>query len=164
MQVTISFTEALALATAREPLPQFARPPSVDGSVVSAKVELSLVPNAPYWVRILGVVDVTARLASYSDGVLIVVVTTRVRGLPAHKMLPLFAGLVADQLRQHGLPPGSVEVRRDDGQTVLAVHVQDVLDTLTYGVTLTDLRLIDETFYVAVTVGTVRLRQPAPSL
>lgn len=158
MQVAIPFTEALALATARAPLPEFVRPPSVAGSVLSTTADLSLVPNAPFWARILGVVDVTARPASYSDGVLIVDVTTHVRGMPAHKLLPYFSGLIDNTLRRQGLPPGVVEVRRDEGGPVLAVHVQDALDTVASGVTVTDLRLTDETFHAAATVGTVRLR------
>ena len=162
MQVAIPFTEALSLATAREPLPPLVRAVSIQGAVVHAEIDLRLIPNAPTALRFAaaaaGTVMVTARLTGFAAGVATIAVTAHARALPAHKLLGYLSGPIDDALRRQGLPPGLVEVRRGDGDPVLAVRVQDAVDTLASGVNVTSLGLSDDTIYAAVTVGTVRLR------
>ena len=162
MQVAIPFTEALALATAREPLPPLVRSLSAQGSVVHAEIDLHHIPNAPPALRFVasavGTVALTARLTGYEEGVVTIAVTAHARALPAHKLLGYLSGPIEDALRRQGLPPRLVEVRRGEGDPVLVVHVQDAVDTKASGVTVTGLGLTDETIYAAVTLGTVRLR------
>lgn len=158
MQLAIPFTEALALATAREPLPPLVRSVRTQGSVVHAEIDLREVPNVPWPVQMLGTVPVTARLVSFGDGVATVAVTAHVRALPVHKLLPYVIGLIDAALRRQGLPPGLVEVRRDEGGPVLAIRVQDAVNTQVDGITVTGLGLRDDVIYAAATVGTVRLR------
>ena len=162
MQLAIPFTEALALATARDPLPPLVRSVRTEGSVVHAEIDLRMIPDAPTALRLaaaaVGTVAVTARLSGFGDGVALVAVTAHARALPAHKLLGYLSGPIDDALRRQGLPPGLVEIRRGEGDPVLAIHVQDAVDTRATGITVTGLGLTEGVIYVAATVGTVRLR------
>ena len=162
MQLAIPFTEALALATAREPLPPLVRSVRSEGSVVHAEIDLRAIPDAPTALRLaaaaVGTVLVTAQLQAFGDGVAIVAITAHARALPAHKLLGYLTGPIDDALRREGLPPGLVEVRRGEGDPVLAIRVQDAVNTKAQGILVTGLGLTDDVIYASANVGTVRLR------
>lgn len=162
MQIAIPFTEALALATAREPLPPFVRGVRSEGSVIHAEVDLRQIPDAPTALRLaaaaVGTVAVTARLAEFSGGVATIAVTAHARALPAHKLLGFMSGPLDAALRKQGLPAGLVEIRPGEPDPVLAVRVQDAVAAMAEGVTVTGLGLSGDVIYVAAEIGRVRLR------
>lgn len=162
MQIAIPFTEALALATAREPLPPFARGVRSEGSVIHAEVDLRQIPDAPTALRLAaaaaGTVAVTARLARFSGGVATIAVTAHARALPAHKLLGFLSGPLEAALRKQGLPAGLVEIRQGDPDPLVVVHVQDAVSAKAEGVTVTGLGLSGDVVYVEAEIGRVRLR------
>ena len=162
MRLEIPFTEALALATAREPLPPMVRSVHCTGSTIHAEVDLRLIPNAPTAVRLAaaaaGIVAATVTFAGYAQGVALLDVTAHARGLPAHKLLGYLVDPINAVLRRQGLPEGLVEIHRGSGDPVVAVRVQDALATRATGLQVTAIELTGAVLQVSVAVAdTVRL-------
>ncbi|MCL3861677.1 hypothetical protein [Actinotalea sp. K2] len=161
MHLALPFTEALALATAREPLPPLVRSVRAEGSVVHAQIDLREIPDPSTALRFaaaaVGMVDVTVRFTGYDDGVATAEITAHARALPAHKLVTFLIGPINAALVDAGLPEGLVEVRRGSGDPVVAVRVQDAVDTRVAGVTVVTLDLHDAVLHVSAVIGTVRV-------
>jgi hypothetical protein len=161
VQLTVPAVEALALATAREPLPPFLRSLEVAGSTVLVEVDLAALPDAPpalRWVAVAtGVVTVAARFTGYEHGVATFAVTSRARAMPLHVLLNALTGTVTSVLREKGLDQ-VLEVRRGEGEPVVAVAVQRAVDQRAEGIVVSALDLRDATVHATVEVGVVRLR------
>lgn len=164
MQITLPVTEAIALAVAKEPLPPVVRSVTAAGTSLLFDIDLRVIPDAPFALRVAaaaaGTVAVTATFAGFTLGVATFEIAVHARALPAHKLLNHLTGPLAAALTRRGLPAGLVEIRKGDGEPVLAVHVQAAVATMVTGVTVTDLDLRDATAYLTLAVGNVTLRQP----
>jgi len=160
VHVSLSVPEAVALATAAEPLPPFVRSVDAAGSAIHATVDLARMPELPGALRmaasLLGAVDVVAELTGYADGVATFAVTTRARALPLHTLLNVLTDTVTGQLRRRGLGD-LVEVRRGE-PPVLAVRLQDAVRQKADGLEVRALAVRDGIVHVEVGVGQVRLR------
>lgn len=163
MELTLPVAEALALATARRPLPPMIRSVHGSGSTVHAEVDLGLVPEPSLALRLaaaaVGSVAVTAEVEEYADGVLTLRITAHARGLPAHTLLNHVIGPANAALRDAGLPDGLIEVRHgEEGHPLVVVRVQDAVDAQVSGVTVTGIALRDGAVHVTAYVTAVRLR------
>lgn len=161
MQISLPLSEALALAAAKDPLPAVIRSVTADGASLLLDIDLRVVPDAPLALRVaataVGTVAVTATFTGYSLGTATFEITAHARALPAHKLLNHLTGPIATALRGRGLPEGLVEVRKGDGEPVLAIHVQDAVTAKATGVTVTAFDVRDATAHVTLTVGEVVL-------
>lgn len=161
MQITIPFPEAVAIASAVEPLPPVIHSLSCEGSTVDAELDLGAIPDAPSALRFAaafaGIVAVTARMVGYSDGIATVSVTAHARALPAHKLLPYLLGPINDVLRKNGLPEGLVQIKRTDTDPLVLIDVQTAVETKATGVTVTALDLRDAIVHLEARIGQVRL-------
>ena len=159
MQLALHFTEALALATAKDPLPPLIGAVRAEGSTVHAEIELRHVPDASTALRLaaaaVGTVPVTGRLVSYQDGVATIEVTAQARGLPAHKLVPYLVGPINGFLREQGLPPGLIEVQRGESAALIVVQVQRAVETKVSGVTVTGLEMTDQVIRITAKVAAV---------
>ncbi|EYR62521.1 hypothetical protein N866_07820 [Actinotalea ferrariae CF5-4] len=160
MHVSLSVPEAVALATAAEPLPPFLRSVDTDDDAVRVTVDLGRMPELPGALRmvasLLGAVEVVARYTGYDDGVATFAVTSRARALPVHTLLNVLTDTVTAQLRRRGLGE-LVEVRRGD-PPVVAVRIQDAVRQRADGVVVQGFEVRDGLVRVDVAVGQVRLR------
>ena len=162
MDITLPLSEALALATAKQPLPAVVRSVTADGASLLLDIDLRVIADAPLALRVaataIGTVAVTATFTGYSLGSATFEITAHARALPAHKLLNHLTGPIASALRGRGLPEGLVEVRKGDGgDPVVAVHLQDAVAAKATGVTLTAFEVRDATAYVSLAVGEVML-------
>lgn len=161
MEITLPMSEALALAAAKEPLPAVVRSVTADGDSLLVDIDLRVVPDAPLPLRVaaaaLGTVAVTAKFTGYSLGTATFEITAHARALPAHKLLNHLTGPMASALRGRGLPEGLVEVRKGDGEPVMAVHLQDAVAAKATGVTVTGFDVREGTAHVTLVVGEVTL-------
>ncbi|MCU1432710.1 MAG: hypothetical protein JWP95_1815 [Actinotalea sp.] len=162
MQLALPFTEALALATAKEPLPPMVGAVRCEGSTIHAEIDLRAIPDPSTALRFAaaaaGTVAVTVRFADYSRGLVTLVVTAHARTLPAHKLLPYLIGPINAALRERGLPEGIVEVQRGESEPWIVVAVQRAVSTKVEGLTVTGLGLRDAVIYLEAAVGSVRVR------
>jgi hypothetical protein len=162
MQLVLPFTEAIAFASAREPLPPMVHDLRCDGSTLHALIDLRAFPDPPTGLRFaaaaVGVVAVTARFADYSDGKVTMVVTAHARTFPAHKLLPYLLGPINGALRARGLPDGLVEVQRGETEPWVVIDIQRAVSTKIDGVRVVDLRLQDAVIHFEASVGSVRVR------
>lgn len=161
MQISLPLDEALALAAATRPLPPFVRSLRCEGSTIVVEVDLRLVPDGGTALRLaaaaVGTVTATAVLTGYTGGVATFEVTAQARSIPAHKLLNHLTGPVNSALARQGLPEGLVEIRKGDGDPVVAVRVQEAVATKVSGVTLTDLAVHDGAVHVSARVEKVTL-------
>lgn len=161
MQITLPVDEIMALAAARQPLPPFVRSVRCDSSTLVLDVDLRLVPDGGTALKIaaaaVGTVTATALLTAYTDGVATFEVTAQARSIPAHKLLNHLTGPINSALARQGLPEGLVEIRKGDGDPVVAVRVQDAVATKVSGVTVTDLAVHDGAVHVAARIEQVVL-------
>lgn len=161
MEITLPLNEALALATAKEPLPPVVRSITADGASLQLDIDLRVIPDAPLALRVaasaIGTVTVTATFTGYSLGAALFEMTAHARAIPAHKLLNQLTGPIASALGRRGLPEGLIEVRKGDSEPIVAVHVQDAIAAKATGVTVTDVDVRDATAYVSLAVGTVTL-------
>ncbi|MBF0723759.1 hypothetical protein [Sanguibacter inulinus] len=161
MQLSLPLDEALALAAAKKPLPPFVRSLRCEGSTIVVEVDLRLVPDGGTALRLaaaaVGTVTATAVLTGYAGGVATFEVTAQARSIPAHKLLNHLTGPVNTALARQGLPEGLVEIRKGDGDPVVAVRVQEAVATKVTGVTLTDLAVHDGAVHVSARIEKVTL-------
>ena len=161
MQLSLPLDEALALAAAKKPLPPFVRSLRCEGSTIVVEVDLRLVPEGGTALRLaaaaVGTVTATAVLTGYAGGVATFEVTAQARSIPAHKLLNHLTGPVNTALARQGLPEGLVEIRKGDGDPVVAVRVQEAVATKVTGVTLTDLAVHDGAVHVSARIEKVTL-------
>lgn len=161
MQISLPLDEALALAAAKKPLPPFVRSLRCEGSTIAVEVDLRLVPDGGTALRLaaaaVGTVTATAVLTGYAGGVATFEVTAQARSIPAHKLLNHLTGPVNTALARQGLPEGLVEIRKGDGDPVVAVRVQEAVATKVTGVTLTDLAVHDGAVHVSARIEKVTL-------
>jgi len=161
VQISLPLDEALALAAAKKPLPPFVRSLRCDGSTIVVEVDLRLVPDGGTALRLaaaaVGTVTATAVLTGYAGGVATFEVTAQARSIPAHKLLNHLTGPVNSALARQGLPEGLVEIRKGDGDPVVAVRVQEAVATKVTGVTLTDLAVHDGAVHVSARIEKVTL-------
>ena len=161
MQISLPLDEALALAAAKKPLPPFVRSLRCEGSTIMVEVDLRLVPDGGTALRLaaaaVGTVTATAVLTGYAGGVATFEVTAQARSIPAHKLLNHLTGPVNTALARQGLPEGLVEIRKGDGDPVVAVRVQEAVATKVTGVTLTDLAVHDGAVHVSARIEKVTL-------
>ena len=161
MEIALPLSEAVALAAAKEPLPAVVRSVTAEGTALHLDIDLRVVPDAPLPLRVaaaaLGTVSVTATFTGYSLGTATFEITAHARALPAHKLLNHLTGPMASSLRQRGLPEGLVEVRKGDGEPVVAIHLQDAVAAKATGVTLTAFDIREATAFVTLSVGEVAL-------
>ncbi len=161
MQISLPLDEALALAAAKKPLPPFVRSLRCEGSTIVVEVDLRLVPDGGTALRLaaaaVGTVTATAVLTGYAGGVATFEVTAQARSIPAHKLLNHLTGPVNTALARQGLPEGLVEIRKGDGDPVVAVRVQEAVATKVTGVTLTDLAVHDGAVHVSARIEKVTL-------
>lgn len=157
MQITLPVDEALALAAVKQPLPPFVRSLRCEGSTIVLEVDLRLVPDGGTALRLaaaaVGTVTATAVLTGYAGGVATFEVTAQARSLPAHKLLNHLTGPVNSALARQGLPEGIVEIRKGDGDPVVAVRVQEAVATKVSGITLTDLAVHDGAVHATASIG-----------
>jgi hypothetical protein len=162
MQLTLPFAEALALATAKDPLPPLVRNVRCEGSTIHADIDLRAIPDPSTGLRLAaaaaGSVAVTVRFADFSAGTVTLVVTAHARALPAHKLVPYLVGPLNAALRDRGLPEGLVEIQRGESEPWVVIDVQRAVSTQVEGVTVTGLRLQDAVIHLEATVGSVRVR------
>ncbi|WP_225752676.1 hypothetical protein [Actinotalea sp. Marseille-Q4924] len=160
MHVSLTVREAVALATATEPLPPFVRSLDAVGSDVHVTVDLGRMPELPGALRLaaslLGAVDVVARFTGYDDGVATFAVTSRARALPLHTLLNVLTDTVTAQLRRRGVGE-LVEVRRGDPPSV-ALRLQDAVRQRADGIEVRAFSVRDGSVSLDVGVGEVRLR------
>ena len=161
MQISLPLDEALALAAASKPLPPFVRSLRCEGSTIVVEVDLRLVPDGGTALRLaaaaVGTVTATAVLTGFAGGVATFEVTAQARSIPAHKLLNHLTGPVNTALARQGLPEGLVEIRKGDGDPVVAVRVQEAVATKVAGVTLTDLAVHDGAVHVSARIEKVTL-------
>jgi hypothetical protein len=161
VQISLPLDEALALAAAKKPLPTFVRSLRCEGSTIVVEVDLRLVPDGGTALRLaaaaVGTVTATAVLTGYAGGVATFEVTAQARSIPAHKLLNHLTGPVNTALARQGLPEGLVEIRKGDGDPVVAVRVQEAVATKVTGVTLTDLAVHDGAVHVSARIEKVTL-------
>lgn len=161
MQLSLPLDEALALAAAKKPLPPFVRSLRCEGSTIVVEGDLRLVPDGGTALRLaaaaVGTVTATAVLTGYAGGVATFEVTAQARSIPAHKLLNHLTGPVNTALARQGLPEGLVEIRKGDGDPVVAVRVQEAVATKVTGVTLTDLAVHDGAVHVSARIEKVTL-------
>ena len=161
MQLSLPLDEALALAAAKKPLPPLVRSLRCEGSTIVVEVDLRLVPDGGTALRLaaaaVGTVTATAVLTGYAGGVATFEVTAQARSIPAHKLLNHLTGPVNTALARQGLPEGLVEIRKGDGDPVVAVRVQEAVATKVTGVTLTDLAVHDGAVHVSARIEKVTL-------
>jgi len=161
VQLSLPLDEALALAAAKKPLPPFVRSLRCEGSTIVVEVDLRLVPDGGTALRLaaaaVGTVTATAVLTGYAGGVATFEVTAQARSIPAHKLLNHLTGPVNTALARQGLPEGLVEIRKGDGDPVVAVRVQEAVATKVTGVTLTDLAVHDGAVHVSARIEKVTL-------
>lgn len=159
MHVSLSVPEALALASAAQPLPPFVREVTGSGSEVRATVDVTRMPDLPGGLRLaaslVGAVEVVARFTGFDDGVATFAVTSHARALPVHTLLNVLTDTVTAQLRRRGLGD-LVEVRRGE-PPVLALRVQEAVRRRADGIEVRQLELRDGLVRVEIEVGTVRL-------
>lgn len=156
MLLELPVTEALALATAEQPLPPVVRSVRVVGSALHVEVDLGQVPGAStriLWAAAaLGTVTVRATFLRWDRGAATFAVAVQARGLPAHVLLNQLLGPVREALARQGLPPGLVELRRGDPEPLAVVHVQEAVSARAPGLVITGLHLRDGTLRAAATV------------
>ena len=161
MQLSLPLDEALDLAAAKKPLPPFVRSLRCEGSTIVVEVDLRLVPDGGTALRLaaaaVGTVTATAVLTGYAGGVATFEVTAQARSIPAHKLLNHLTGPVNTALARQGLPEGLVEIRKGDGDPVVAVRVQEAVATKVTGVTVTDLAVHDGAVHVSARIEKVTL-------
>ena len=161
MQLSLPLDEALALAAAKKPLPPFVRSLRCENSTIVVEVDLRLVPDGGTALRLaaaaVGTVTATAVLTGYAGGVATFEVTAQARSIPAHKLLNHLTGPVNTALARQGLPEGLVEIRKGDGDPVVAVRVQEAVATKVTGVMLTDLAVHDGAVHVSARIEKVTL-------
>jgi len=161
VQISLPLDEALALAAAKKPLPPFVRSLRCEGSTIVVEVDLRLVPEGGTALRLaaaaVGTVTATAVLTGYAGGVATFEVTAQARSIPAHKLLNHLTGPVNTALARQGLPEGLVEIRKGDGDPVVAVRVQEAVATKVTGVTVTDLAVHDGAVHVSARIEKVTL-------
>jgi hypothetical protein len=157
MQIVLPIHEAIALVRAVRPLPALVRSVEGTGSQVTIEVDLRLVPNASTALRLaaaaVGTVAASARFLTYAGGVATFEVTAQARSLPAHKLLNHVTGPVNAALTERGLPDGLVEVRKGDGEPILAVHIQEAVEAKAPGVTITGIEMHDGAVHVTADVA-----------
>lgn len=160
MKIELGFTEALAIANARQLVPPMVESLRCEGSTVFAEIDLGAIPTDSFGMRLAlaaaGTVSVSGRLTGFADGIATVVITAHARGLPAHKLVPYLLDTVNGAIRDAGLPDGLVEIRRGDPDPIAIINVQRGVDTVVAGVTVTDVRLVDAIIHAEAEVGTVR--------
>ena len=162
MQLALPFTEAIALAAAKEPLPPMVRALRCEGSTIHAEIDLRAIPDPSTGLRLaakaVGTVAVTVRFADYSEGMATLVVTAHARTLAAHKLVPYLIGPINSALRDRGLPEGLVEVQRGESEPWVVIAIQRAISTKVEGLLVTDLGLRDAVIHLEATVGSVRVR------
>lgn len=156
MQITLTVDEAVRLARATGGLPPVVRAVRGQGDTVTAELDGRLLPGlgraARFAAAAVGVVPVHARFTGFADGVARFDLAASVRGLPVGALVGAVAHVLDDQLAARGLPPGSVELRRDPAGPVLLVQPQPFLAPLAGGLTVTDLAVTDATLQVVLSV------------
>ncbi len=162
MKLSLPFTEAIAIATASEPLPTMIQSLRCEGDTVLAEIDLGQIPDASTALRFAaaaaGTISITARFTGFSHGVATLAVTVHARALPAHKLLPMLVGPINNALRDNGLPDGLVTITRGDNEPLVFIDVQKAVASKANGVTVTELRLADAVIHVSADIGTLRLR------
>ena len=157
MQLTLSFDEALALATSRSPLPPVVRSIGCDDSTLFAELDLTELDTTSLRFRLAaiaaGPVSVTARLANFADGVAHFALTVHARGLPAHKLLPMLLARVNTAIAESPAVAGILSVEIVDDEPFALVALQSVVDERAPGFTITALTLEHEELFAVVRVG-----------
>lgn len=161
MKLALRFPEAVALATAVNPLPPVIRSLDCAGDTLHAEIDLDAIPIRSFALQLAaaaaGTVTFTARFAEYSAGVATFVVTAHARGLPAHKLLPYLLDPVNKAMRDRGLPEGLIEIQRGETEPLVLINVQKAVETKASGVTVTSMQLQDAVIHVEATISAVTL-------
>lgn len=158
MRIELSVAEAVALATAVRPLPPGVRDvrPAASGDAVEVDVEPAGLPGASGLARLAGalagVVTVTARIASWSDGAATVTLAAQARGIAVDRLLGPFLGTIRQALAAQGLPPDVVVLRTGADGPELVVQVQRAVDERVRGAVVRDVALSAGTLRVEVSV------------
>jgi hypothetical protein len=162
VKIVLPIAEALSLVTSMYRLPAMVSDVHGESSTMHATIDPRHLADASGAMRLAaqaaGSVAVAARFAGYADGVATFTIAAQARGLPAHRLVNLVSGRVNGALRRRGLPEGLVEVRKGEGEPILALHLQRAIDAKIEGVTLTGFEFADGTALVEATVGEARLR------
>ena len=151
MQLTMTFDEVIALATATSPLPPIVQSLSAEDSTIHVQLDpLEVITGS--LARILaaaaGNIDVDARFAGFSHGVATLEVSAMARGLPAHKLLPLLIDRVEKGIAENPSVAGIIEIRQTEHEPLVLIDVQKALSARVPGMAVTALDVRDGSFFV----------------
>jgi hypothetical protein len=156
MQLTLTFDEVVALATASSPLPPIVRSLSAEGEVVRAELDpLEVITGslARIAAAAAGTISVVARFAGFSEGVASFEITATARGLPAHKLLPLVLDRVNAAIAENPSIAGIVTLEDGTEQPRVLIDLQEALSTRVPGIRVTGFDLRDATFLLEASVS-----------
>jgi hypothetical protein len=156
MQLTLTFDEVIALATASSPLPSIVRSLSAEGGIVRAELDpLEVITGslARIVAAAAGTISVAARFARFSDGVASFEITATARGLPAHKLLPLLLDRVNAAIAENPSIAGIVTIENGTEQPCALIDLQEALSARVQGMRVTGFDLRDATIHLDATVS-----------
>lgn len=167
MRVELTFSEALALASAGGPLPPVVRSLRCSGSTILARLDLGALPTHSFLMRlafaVAGTVSVTAELTAFTAGIATFPITVSARGFPAHRLIPHLLSTVNDAIDRSILPSGLLEVAAGADEPVVRIDLQRAVRERAEGIILTGFRIVDSLVVVEAVLGTVRVRRDEPA-
>jgi hypothetical protein len=160
VRIELPFPEAVALATARQPLPPMITSLDCAGGTVLIDADLRGLPSDSLAVRLAlaaaGTLSLTARFTGFAAGVATFAVRAHARGFPAHKLVPYLLGTVNAAIERAGVPAGVVQVTEGEEEPLVRIDLQRAIETAVLGVRVTSFDLRDAGIFVDAQVGVVR--------
>ena len=155
MHLSMTVVEAIALATAKSPMPPIVQRISAGDDTIHADLDpLEVITGsiARLLAAAAGPIAVAARFAGFSHGVATFEVTAMARGLPAHKLLPLLIDRVTQAIAENPAAAGIVEVRTTENDPLVLIDIQAALDARGLSLQLTALDLREATIFAEAAV------------
>jgi hypothetical protein len=166
MRIELPFPEAVALATARQPLPSLVTFLSASDESVLADIDLRALHPDSFALSLAfaaaGTVSITARFTGFADGIATFAVTAHARGLPAHKVVPYLLRTVNSAIVRFGVPEGVVEVTDGADGPLVRIDLQRAIETAVLGVRVTSFLLRGARIVLDAEIGSVQRVEPAP--
>ena len=157
MHLTVPFPEALELALQGGTLPPIVASASCSGSTVRVDLDLRSIPSPSFALRAITalapIVRVLATFRSFEAGTATFDLVVRAGSIPVQRLLNQFTGLIAAQLRSHGLPERLASVTQGvDGGLIAVVDLQAAAALRTRGLTVTRFTIDEGAIGVAATI------------
>ena len=168
MHVTVPFPEALELVLRGAELPPIIASATCSGATLRVDLDLRTIPSPPFALRAITalapIVRVHATFRSFDAGTATFDLVVRAGSIPVQRLLNQFTGLLAAQLRKHGLPEQLATVKQGvDGELLAVVDLQAAVALRTRGLRVTRFALDEGAVVAAATVQGFSVQGSGPA-